>query len=124
MCKTRYDFAICACGRGRVLPGICWQETYLFMFLRFQKTSLWTPSKGLAMAWKRIRISLESWMVSWYKKQNHMSRCLKSHASVSHFFCTKRTHSPVRGLKGEALFLKLLFFVLSADRKLVQISVY
>ncbi len=26
-------------------PGICWRETYVFMFLCFQKTSLWTPSK-------------------------------------------------------------------------------
>jgi hypothetical protein len=41
---------------------------------------------------------------------------------VSHFFGTKRTHSPISGLKGEALYLELLsFFVVSADRRLVRI---
>jgi hypothetical protein len=37
-------------------------------------------------------------------KQNHMSWCLKLHASVSQFFGTKHTHSHVHGLKGETLF--------------------
>jgi hypothetical protein len=39
--------------------------------------------KGLAMAWKWIRISLESWMVSWFKNEivqagvsNYMRQCL------------------------------------------------
>jgi hypothetical protein len=41
------------------------------------------------------------------QKRNCTSWCLKSHASVSQFFGTKRTHSRVPGLKGEALFLKL-----------------
>ncbi len=59
------------------------------------------------------------------QKRNHTSRCLKSHASVSQFFCTKRTHSRVPGLKGEALFLKLLiFFGVSADSRSVQICIY
>jgi hypothetical protein len=47
------------------------------------------------------------------QKQNCTSRWLKLHASVSHFFGTKRTHSRVPGLKGEALFSKLL----SANRR-------
>ncbi len=59
------------------------------------------------------------------QKQNRTSRCLKLHASVSHFFGSKCTHSHVPGLKGEALFLKLRsFFGVSADRRLVQIHVY
>jgi hypothetical protein len=41
------------------------------------------------------------------QKRNRMSQCLKLHASVSQFFSTKRTHSRVPGLMGEALFLKL-----------------
>jgi hypothetical protein len=44
------------------------------------------------------------------QKRNHTSRCLKLHASVPQLFGTKRTHSRVPGLKGEALFLKLLSF--------------
>jgi hypothetical protein len=56
------------------------------------------------------------------KKQNRMSQCLKLHASVSQFFGTKRTHSHVPGLKGEALFFWNCFFhCVSADRRLVQI---
>jgi hypothetical protein len=59
------------------------------------------------------------------QKRNRTSRCLKSHASVSQFFGTKRTHSRIPGLKGEALFSKFLsFFSVSADRRLVQIRVY
>jgi hypothetical protein len=59
------------------------------------------------------------------QKQNGMSRCLKSHALVSQFFGTKRTHSCVPGLKGEALVLKLQsFFGVSADRRLVRILIY
>jgi hypothetical protein len=38
------------------------------------------------------------------QKQNRTSGCLKLHASVSQSFGTKRTHSHVPGLKGEALF--------------------
>jgi hypothetical protein len=41
------------------------------------------PFWGLAMAWKWIRISLESWMVSWYKNEivqagvsNRMRQCI------------------------------------------------
>ncbi len=56
------------------------------------------------------------------QKQNHMSRWLKSHASMSQFFGTKRTHSRVPGLKGEALFSKLLSSV-SADRRSVRIRI-
>ncbi len=33
------------------------------------------------------------------QKRNRMSRCLKLHVSVSHFFGIKRTHSRVPGLK-------------------------
>jgi hypothetical protein len=59
------------------------------------------------------------------QKQNRMSRCLKSHASVSQFFGTKRTHSRVPVLKGEALFSNLpSFFCVSADRRLVRIRTY
>ncbi len=59
------------------------------------------------------------------QKQNCMSWCLKLHASVPHFFGTKRTHSRKPGLNGEALFLKpLSFFSVSADRSLVQIRIY
>jgi hypothetical protein len=54
------------------------------------------------------------------QKQNRTSQCLKSHVSVSQFFGTKRTHSRIPGLKGEALFSKLSsFFGVSADRRLV-----
>jgi hypothetical protein len=55
--------------------------------------------------------------------RNRTSRCLKSHASGSHFFGTKRTHFQVPGLKKETLFSKLLFFGMSADRRLVQICI-
>jgi hypothetical protein len=56
--------------------------------------------------------------------RNRTSRCLKLHASVSQFFGTKRTHSHVPELNGEALFLKLLsFFAVSADRRSVQIRI-
>ncbi len=59
------------------------------------------------------------------QKRNRMSRCVKSHASVSQFFGTKRTHFRVPGLKAEALFSKLLsFFGVSADCRLVQICIY
>jgi hypothetical protein len=57
-------------------------------------------------------------------KQNPTSRCLTLHASVSHFFGTKRTHSRVPGLKGEALFSKLKsFFGVSGDCRLVRICI-
>ncbi len=53
--------------------------------------------KGVGyLAWKWIRISLESQMVSWWvliQKQNHTSWCLKLHATMSQFFGTRRTHS-------------------------------
>jgi hypothetical protein len=59
------------------------------------------------------------------QKQNRTSRCLKLHVSVSQFFGTKRTHSCVPVLKGEALFLKLhSFFAMSADRRSKQIRMY
>ncbi len=39
------------------------------------------------------------------QKQNRTRPCLKLHASVSHFFGTKRTlHSRIPGLNGGALF--------------------
>ncbi len=58
------------------------------------------------------------------QKRNRMSRCLKLHASVSHFFGTKCTHSRIPGLKGEALFSKLKsFFAMSANRRSVQIRI-
>jgi hypothetical protein len=58
------------------------------------------------------------------QKRNRTSRCLKSHASVSQFFGTKRTHSRVPGLKREALFSKLVSFLgVSADRRLVRICI-
>jgi hypothetical protein len=78
---------------------------------------------GYNMAWKWIRISLKSWMVSWwcwYKNKivqarvsNCMHQCLKC-------VCTKRTHSRVPGLKGEALFSELF---LSANCRWVQICI-
>jgi hypothetical protein len=49
---------------------------------------------------------------------------LKLHASVSQFFGTKRTHSRIPGPKGEAPSLKLLFFGVSADHRLVRICTY
>ncbi len=36
---------------------------------------------------------------------------------------TKRTHSHVPGLKGEALFLEQSFYIVSANRRLVQICI-
>jgi hypothetical protein len=57
--------------------------------------------------------------------RNRTSRCLKLHASVPQFFGTKRTHSCIPGLKGEALFLKLQsFFAMSADHRSVRICIY
>ncbi len=44
-------------------------------------------------------------------KQNCTSWCLKLHASVSQFLGTKRTHSHVPGLKGEALFSNFEVFL-------------
>ncbi len=58
------------------------------------------------------------------QKQNLTSWCLKSHASVSQLFGTKRTHSRVPGFMGEALFSKLLFFCVSADRRFIRICIY
>jgi hypothetical protein len=50
MCKTRYFFLHFVPVDGvEYFPGICWQETYVFMFLCFQKTSLWTPSEALCV---------------------------------------------------------------------------
>jgi hypothetical protein len=58
------------------------------------------------------------------QKRNRMSQCLKLHASASQYFGTKRTHSRISGLKGEAPFSKLpSFFGVSADRRLVQIRI-
>ncbi len=80
------------------------------------------------MAWKRIRVSLESWMVVLtvvVQKQNLMSLCLKSYGLCHNFFGTKCTHSCIPGLKGEALFSELLsFFVVFANCRLVQIHTY
>jgi hypothetical protein len=59
------------------------------------------------------------------QNQNCTSQCLKLHASVSQFFGTKRTHSCIPGLKGEALFFKtLIFFAISANRRSVRICIY
>jgi hypothetical protein len=52
------------------------------------------------MAWKWIRISLESWMVSWYKNEiirAGVSNCMRQCLNV---FGTKHTHSRVPGLRG------------------------
>jgi hypothetical protein len=50
------------------------------------------------------------------QKQNCMSPCLKLYGVRLNFFGTKRAHSRVPGLKGDALFLELLrFFVVSAN---------
>jgi hypothetical protein len=76
------------------------------------------------MAWKWIRISLDSLMVVLMvlvQKQNCMNLFLKLYGPCLNFFGTKRTHSHVPGLKGEALFLDLHFFFVSADRRLVRI---
>ncbi len=65
------------------------------------------------MAWKWIFISLKSWMVSWWflvQTQNCTSPCLKSYGPCLIYFGTKRTHSCILGLKGEALFLELSSF--------------
>jgi hypothetical protein len=58
--------------------------------------------------------------------KNHTSSCLKLYGPCIKFFGTNEcTHSRVPGLKGETLFFELLhFFVVSADRRLVQIRVY
>ncbi len=58
------------------------------------------------------------------QKQICTSPCLKSYGPCLNFFGTKRTHSRVPGFKGGALFLELSFFLLSADRILVQICTY
>ncbi len=57
------------------------------------------------------------------QKRNRTSWCLKLHASVSQLFSTKRTHSRGPGVKGEALFSKLQFFDMSADRRSVRIRI-
>ncbi len=83
---------------------------------------------GLAVAWKWICIRLKSWMVVLMvlvQKQNSTSLCLKLYWPCLKLFGTERTHSRVPGLKGEALFLELFsfcFFVVSANRRLVRIS--
>ncbi len=72
------------------------------------------------MAWKWICITLIFQMVVlWFlvQKRNHTSQCFK-------LFGTKRTHSCIPGLKEEAHFLAQVFFVLSADLRLVQIYIH
>ncbi len=60
------------------------------------------------MAWKWVRISLKSWMVSWYK--NKIVRAgVSNYIRHLNYFGTKRTHSRVPGLNGEALFLEQVF---------------
>ncbi len=77
------------------------------------------------MAWKWIRISLNSWIVVlmvMVQKQNPTSLCCKLYGPCLNFFGTERKHSRVPGIKWEALFLDLhVFFVMSADHRLVQI---
>ena len=63
------------------------------------------------MAWKWIRISLESWMVSWYKKKNEqagvsnrMRQCLN--------VLVLNIHIPgYLGSKGKAFFQNFKFFL-------------
>jgi hypothetical protein len=75
---------------------------------------------GMEMDLYKSRIS-DSVLV---QKHSRTSQCLELHASVSQFFGTKRTHSHVPGLKGEALFLKPeSFFAMSANRRSVQICI-
>ncbi len=72
-------------------------------------------------------ISLESCMVcpdgSGTKTKSYKSVSQIACVSVSIFFGTKHTHSCIPGLKGEALFSKLCFFAVSADRRLVRIRI-
>ncbi len=70
-----------------------------------------TTAVGYYTAWKWIRISLESRMVSWYKNEivqagvsNCMHHCLN-------FSLLKRTHSRVPWLKGEAIHFSSFFTV-------------
>jgi hypothetical protein len=57
--------------------------------------------------------------------RNCMSPCLKSYGlCLNYYFGTKRTHSPLPGLMGEALFLELSsFFDVFADSRLVRICI-
>ncbi len=82
--------------------------------------------KGVGyLAWKWIRISLESRMVSWYKNEiiragvsNRIRQCLN--------FLVLNVHIPTYlGLRGKPFFLKLQsFFSVSADCRLVRICIY
>ncbi len=79
------------------------------------KIVIFIQKKGVGyLAWKWIRISLESRMGcpdGSGTQTNHTSWCLKLHVSVSQCFGTKRTHSHAPGLKGEAFFSKLQVFL-------------
>jgi hypothetical protein len=71
------------------------------------------------MTWKWICLSLTSRMVSWYKNkivQADVSNCMRQFLNC---FGTKHTHSSIPGLKGEALFFELKFFVVSMDHRLI-----
>jgi hypothetical protein len=80
------------------------------------------------MAWKWIRISLESWMVSWwfwYKNkivQAHVSNCTVHVSNI----LVPNIHTPVYlGSRGKPFFWNSeVFFVVSADCRLVRFCIY
>ncbi len=79
--------------------------------------------KGLVMAWKWIRISLESWMVSWYKNeivQGGVSNCM--HQCL--IFWVLKVHIPAYlGSRGKSFFETSKFFQCVCQSRLVQIRV-
>jgi hypothetical protein len=76
------------------------------------------------MAWKWICISLESWMVSWYKKKKDEPVSRIACVSVK-FFLVLNVHIPVYlGSRGKPFFGTLSFFIVSADCRLIRICMY
>jgi hypothetical protein len=85
------------------IPTFAWVDSRLI----FGVSGVKEVGYGMEMDSYKSRIS-DGVLV---QKRNRTSRCLKLLASVSQFFGTKRTHSRIPGLKGEALFSKRFFAV-------------
>jgi hypothetical protein len=96
-------------------------EYELYEFVEYMN---WSNGFGY-MAWKWICISLESWMVSWYK--NKIVRASVSNCMHQCLNClVLNIHIPMYlGSRGKPFFWNLeVFFGVSADPRLVWICVY
>jgi hypothetical protein len=76
------------------------------------------------LAWTWIRISLESWMVSWYKVILYELVSQITCISVSIFWYSTYTFPRTWAQGGSPFFETFKFFGVSADRRLVRIRVY